>query len=148
MDLNQITRRLQTINEFIWATEGSIEDWNRYEDAIAIARKPYVDRMRKRVYEPSSSLFGAIQNPEAFIAKYESELPDYITPRPETFNIFPFTATKEQHIQQLQQLRNEKNQLEPLYDNMIRQEREAFAQQLQALEQQAPMDFDEEPQSP
>jgi hypothetical protein len=105
--------------------------------------------MRKRIYEPSSHLFGAIQNPESFIQKYEEQLPDYLQPRPEQFNIFPFTATKEQHQQQLQQLKSERDELEPLYERMIREEREAEAQQLMALEQQPSMRyFGEEPRTP
>jgi len=148
MDLNQITRRLQTVNDFIWATEGSIEDWNRYEDAVVNARKPYVDKMRKRIYEPSSHLFGAIQNPEAFIRNYEEQLPDYIQPKPEQFNIFPFTATKEEHQAHLQQLKNEKDELEPLYDRMIREERQAEAEQLMALEQQPSMRYFGEARTP
>lgn len=146
--MDQLIQRLQEINGLIFTTQGRINDWNQYEQAVSNARRPYVDRMRRRIAEPSSPLFGTIRNPEQFIANYESQLPDYTAPRPEQFNIYPFTGTKVEYENQLNQLLQERDQLNPLLDTLIQQTRQAEAQQLQALMQQAPMEFDEEPRTP
>lgn len=141
--MDQLISQLQQINGLIFTTEGRIDDWNRYEEALRQARQPYIQRMRNRFNNPSNPLFGSIQNPEAFIANYEAQLPDYIMPRPEQFNISAFTGTKQEYEQQLRELIQQRDQLNPLLDSLIQQQRQAEAQQLQALQQQPPMEFPE-----